>query len=208
MISEKYQFVLVHIPKTAGNALQSILLNYSEDSRVIRGGKDGFHRFGLVSPFGTRKHSTLSDYLAVLGPSAFWSKTRFACIRNPWDWAISFYFSPHKGRTNWNRDEFIRVLDDIRPMAGYLRLPDDPPGVVPATNVDFLIRFERLQQDFDKVCDVLGIGRHVIPVRNRADRLSYPKYYDDELIRIVGRRFAEDISLFGYSFEGPAEQDP
>lgn len=207
MIGEKFQFIFVHIPKTAGNALQSILINYSEDAKVIRGQKDGIHRFGIESPYGTSKHSTLSDYLTTLGPDAFWSKRRFACIRNPWERAISFYFSPHKRRTVWDRDEFLKGLDSMESMASYLRLPTDPAGTLPDRNVDFLIRFERLQQDFDQLCDILGIERHHLPMRNQSDVLPYPDYYDDELIQIVGNRFFEDVSLFGYEFENQVEMD-
>lgn len=184
--------------------MQSILVDYSEDALLTRGDKDGIDRFGIRSAYGTPKHSTLSEYLAALGAAAFWSKKRFACIRNPWDRAISFYFSPHRGRSVWNRDEFIRVLDEIHPLVAYLRLPDDPPGSNPDKNLDCLIRFERLQQDFDQVCNLLGIAGQPLPLRNRSDRLAYPNYYDDELIRIVAKRFSEDVSLFGYAFDAVA----
>ncbi|MGR9108337.1 MAG: sulfotransferase family 2 domain-containing protein [Gammaproteobacteria bacterium] len=200
MIAQEHRFIFVHIPKTAGNALQSILVKYSEDSIVIRDGQDGFQRFAVEGPFGLAKHAALSDYLAVLGPWAFWSKKRFACVRNPWDRAISFYFSPHKGRVTWNRDEFIRLLAGIRPMVSYLRLPQDSSASAALGNVDFLLRFERLQQDFDRICDILGIGRHPIPLRNPSKHLPYPNYYDEELIGIVARRFSEDVSLLGYAF--------
>lgn len=204
MISEQYQFLFVHIPKTAGNAMQGVLLNYSEDLMVVSGGKDGVHRYGIQSAFGTEKHSTLADYHAALGDRAFWSKTRIACIRNPWDRAISFYFSPHRGRAQWKRQAFIELLDELLPMVHYLRLPQDPPGPIAGRNLHYLIRFEHLQADFDQVCKALGIGPHRLPIRNSSARAAYREYYDAELAQIVGERFAEDIEAFGYRFDEPA----
>jgi len=200
MISIQHQFIFVHIPKTAGNALQSILSRYSEDTLVAGDNKDGVHRFGINSRYGTVKHSTLADYLSALGPEAFWAKRRFACVRNPWDRAISFYFSPHRGQNRWNRNEFIDLLDDIQPMASYLRLPSDTPGALPCRNLDVIIRYEKLQQDFDGLCDFLGIARQSLPVLNPSNRRPYTDYYDPELIQRVADRFSADIELFDYGY--------
>lgn len=198
MISIQHQFIFVHIPKTAGNALQSLLSPYSEDKIIARDNKDGVHRFGLESRFGTVKHSTLADYLSALGPDAFWSKRRFTCVRNPWDRAISFYFSPHRRQTGWNRHEFIDLLDTIQPMTSYLRLPSDGPGTLASRNLDFIIRYEKLQEDFDGLCDLLAIPRQRLPVLNKSNRLPYTDYYDPELIQRVADRFSADIKLLDY----------
>jgi hypothetical protein len=200
MIGIQHQFIFVHIPKTAGNALQSILSAYSEDIIIAGGNKDGIHRFGLYSTYGTAKHSTLADYFSALGPESFWSKRRFTCIRNPWDRAISFYFSPHHGHHAWDRDKFIHMLDKIQPMTAFLRLPITATGKISEQNLDFIIRYEQLHEDFSRLCDILGIKKKILPVINRGNRRPYPDYYDSELIQIVGTRFREDIELFGYEF--------
>lgn len=193
----------MHIPKTAGNALQNTLSRYSEDTVVTTGGKDGVERFGMRSASGTFKHSTLTEYLAALGLKKFRSKKKFTCVRNPWDRAVSFYFSPHKRRDAWNRDEFIRSLDDVFPMVAFLRLPGDRPGTSPSANLDFIIRYENLDNDFDDLCDFLGFPRQILSIRNQTSRLPYPDYYDPELVRIVGDRFREDAEMFGYEFNRP-----
>lgn len=198
MIGVQHQFIFVHIPKTAGNALQSILGTYSEDTFVAGGNKDGIHRFGLSSAYGTVKHSTLADYFIALGPELFWSKRKFTCIRNPWDRAISFYFSPHRGYDSWNRDKFIRRLSEIRPMTDSLRLPANKTK--PDRNFDFILRYEQLPEDFSRLCDILGLTKKSLPLLNQGNRRPYPDYYDSELIQIVGERFREDIELFGYEF--------
>ncbi|QBQ54828.1 sulfotransferase family 2 domain-containing protein [Nitrosococcus wardiae] len=205
MIGIYHQFIFVHIPKTAGNALQSVLSAYSEDTLVAGNNKDGVHRFGLYSAYGTIKHSTLTDYFAALGPESFWSKRKFSCVRNPWDRAISFYFSPHRRCDTWDRNEFIRMLDEIHPMSTYLRLPTDAAGMRPDDNLDFIIRYEQLNEDFSRLCDILDIPGRSLPVLNQGNRRPYFDYYDPELIQIVTDRFWEDIEVFGYKFDSVRE---
>ena len=40
-----FALLFLHIPKTAGNSIQNILRDYSEDEIVARGGQDGLERF-------------------------------------------------------------------------------------------------------------------------------------------------------------------
>lgn len=200
MIGMRHKFIFVHIPKTAGNALQNALSAYSEDTIVASGDKDGVHRFGLYSAYGTVKHSTLADYLAALGPELFWTKKKFTCVRNPWDRAISFYFSPHRNCHSWNRDNFIRMLDEVHPMTAYLQLPAHMSAARLDRNFDFIIRYEQLHKDFSRLCDILGIARKNLSVINPGSRRPYFDYYDNELVQIVAERFREDIELFGYEF--------
>src|SRR6266481_5287817 len=69
MISIQKRFLFVHIPKTAGNSIQSALRDYSEDQLVaLRKEQDGIERFGLRNPkYNVKKHSTLGEYRDALG---------------------------------------------------------------------------------------------------------------------------------------------
>jgi hypothetical protein len=73
MISFQKRFLFVHIPKTAGNSIQSVLRDYSEDQLVaLRNEQDGIERFGLRNPnYKVKKHSTLSEHHDALGTSNF-----------------------------------------------------------------------------------------------------------------------------------------
>ena len=69
--------------------------------------------------------------------------------------------------------------------------------------VDFIGRFENLQQDFNTVC--LQIGKRVIlPHRNKSKRSDYRTYYHDASIEIIGQWFKDDIEPFGYAFDDPS----
>src|SRR5438045_6055372 len=96
MISFQKRFLFIHIPKTAGNSIQSVLRDYSEDQLVaLRKEQNGIERFGLRNPkYKIRKHSTLREYRDTLGDKRFRKLYRFTCVRNPWDRMVPYYFTP------------------------------------------------------------------------------------------------------------------
>jgi hypothetical protein len=201
MISFQKRFLFVHIPKTAGNSIQSVLRDYSEDELVaLRGEQDGIERFGLRNPkYKIKKHSALADYRAAVGEAQFGDLYKFTCVRNPWDRMISYYFTPTQKRAVWERKKFRKVISKALSVADYLRLNKREED--PFSNVNYIMRFENLAEDFRAVCEALEISPATLPQYNRSSREHYSKYYDDELRELVRTRFAAEIGRFGYTFE-------
>ena len=195
------RFLFVHIPKTAGNSIQSALRDYSEDELVpLRAEQDGIERFGLRSPnYKVRKHSTLAEYSDALGHEQFGQLYKFTCVRNPWDRMVSYYFTPTQRPETWDRKKFRTMISKAVSVADYLRLDRDEED--PFMNVDFIMRFEYLADDFRTVCGALDIPPTTLPQYNRSNREHYSKYYDDGLRELVRARFAAEIERFGYRFE-------
>jgi len=201
MISFQKRFLFVHIPKTAGNSIQSTLRDYSEDQLVaLRKEQDGIERFGLRNPnYKIKKHSTLCEYRDALGNKQFRSLYKFTCVRNPWDRMVSYYFTPTQSPETWDRKGFQEIISNAVSVADYLRLDRNEQD--PFANVNYIIRFENLADDFRTVCGTLGISPTTLPRYNRSSREHYSKYYDDELRELVRMRFAAEIERFGYTFE-------
>jgi hypothetical protein len=201
MISLQKRFLFVHIPKTAGNSIQSILRDYSEDQLVaLRKEQDGIERFGLRNPkYKIKKHSTLNEYHQALGDEQFRNLYKFTCVRNPWDRMVSYYFTPTQNLETWNQEKFRGMISKAVSVADYLRLANG--GENPFANVDYIMRFENLTDDFRAVCIAIGISPPVLPQYNCSRREHYSKYYDDELRELVRARFAAEIGRFGYVFE-------
>jgi hypothetical protein len=200
MISLRNRFLFVHIPKTAGNSIQSILCDYSEDRIVTRGGQDGVERFEVRSAGRElEKHSTLADYYRELGEEIAAGLFKFTCVRNPWDRMISFWFSPHRRETGWDPKKFRKFVEkEVRQLRDYFALPTDA-GKTPFGNVDFVMRYERLNEDFRAVCGKLGIPPVELPVLNRSERGGVADYYDDKLSDFIAEIFADEIAYFGYT---------
>jgi sulfotransferase famil protein len=201
MISFQKRFLFVHVPKTAGNSIQSVLRDYSEDELVaLRGEQDGVERFGLRNPkYKLKKHSTLAEYRNAIGNEQFGSLYKFTCVRNPWDRMVSYYFTPTQSPETWDRKKFRRIISKAVSVADYLRL--NVRDHDPFENVNYIIRFENLANDFRTVCAALDISPTTLPQYNRSNREHYSKYYDDELRESVRERFAAEIERFGYVFE-------
>ncbi len=201
MISFQKRFLFVHIPKTAGNSIQTILRHYSEDEIVaLRAEQDGIERFGLRNPhYKIKKHSTLAEYCAALGEKDFRGLYKFTCVRNPWDRMVSYYFGTTQLVETWDRKEFRKLILRALSVRDYLQL--DKGEADPFGNVDYIMRFENLADDFRAVCARLAIPAAPLPRYNRSNREHYSNYYDAELCELIRKRFAPEIDRFGYAFE-------
>lgn len=199
MISTSHRFLFIHVPKTGGNSIQNILRKYSEDKILVTGDQDGYDRFGIYSEkYGTLKHESLRRYKRVMEKEVFESLYKFAVVRNPWDMMMSFYFSPNLGERDWNRVEFIEQVNVIPTPSEFIC---ENQGGNLDSDIDFLMKFENIDLDFQKVCNDIGIPYEPLPVRNASNRKHYSFYYDNELIELVAKKFSKEIEWGAYEFE-------
>jgi hypothetical protein len=205
------------VPKTGGNSLQEVLARYSEDEIVqLDARHDGVERFGVRRGESRvlKKHSPLRQYQRELDPALFKSLFTFSTIRNPWDRMVSWYFSPGSGRREWDRSAFVRLLQGTPGLAKYItlpRLPERIAGKLGFTlkwgpldrDIDLLLRFEYLDDDFSRLCRRLDIPMTPLRKRNRSERRHYSHYYDEETRELVANRFRAEIQYGRYEFESP-----
>jgi hypothetical protein len=67
--------------------------------------------------------------------------------------------------------------------------------------VDFVGRFERLEEDMAAICAHIGIPYQPLPRENVSKREPYQSYYTPELAELVRQRLAREIEAFGYAFD-------
>ena len=65
--------------------------------------------------------------------------------------------------------------------------------------VDYLGRFENLVEDFNNLCDIIGISEKLPQLRTSQHR-DYRTYYNDKTKRIVEEIYKKDIEIFNYEF--------
>ncbi len=66
--------------------------------------------------------------------------------------------------------------------------------------VDFVGKFESLQDDFNEICKQIGRPRKMLPHVKKSDRGHYRDYYSEESEKVVADWFSRDTELFGYRF--------
>lgn len=114
---------------------------------------------------------------------------------------MSAYFSPHRVTkgiiTGFDRETFRTLISNQKTMREFICLSDK--GSLTG-DIQFLIRFEAMEDDFRQVTQAIGIGDLALPHRNRSERQSYREYYDAELRELVEVRFREELDCGGYSF--------
>ena len=69
-------------------------------------------------------------------------------------------------------------------------------------SLDFIGRFENLQEDFDSICDKIGKKKiKLLEAKKLNKRPHYSSFYDDESISIIERLYKDDIKRFNYEYE-------
>jgi len=66
--------------------------------------------------------------------------------------------------------------------------------------VDYIGKFENLDQDFHRICNIIGIPDIELPNIGKSKHKNYKKYYNDYTRNLIVEHFKEDIELFDYTF--------
>jgi len=182
------EFIFIHIPKTAGTSMTKI--------------------FGEAF----QKHNTAKEVIEIIGKKKWNNAYKFTVVRNPWDKVFSWY----KFRVKLNQSKMatkpISFKDWVACTYGepkdkyyYYRAKNFMPQVDWLKNdedvidMDNIIRFENLQEDFKIVAQELGINS-VLPHINKTKETNYRDYYDEETKKIIKEWFHEDIKTFEYKY--------
>jgi len=67
--------------------------------------------------------------------------------------------------------------------------------------IDSYIRFENIQEDFNKICNQIGIPIKKLQHLNKSKHKHYTEHYTNELKEIISKRYKKDIEYFQYKFE-------
>ena len=193
MISNKDKFIFIHIPKCGGTSIERFVLSHYGISN------DWTRLYPLeVLPmkvrsefsigFGRQQHMSLSNFSLEKQEEYF----SFAFVRNPWDRIMSSYlYSKRLGHKFTFKSFFdsIEFENHCKPQSYFLN-----------KNIDFIGRFETLQEDFNLVCGKLGLEPKQLPHENKTVHKHYTEWYTDENKMLVQDKYSEDIETFNYKF--------
>jgi len=176
--------IFIHIPKTSGMSIQ---LNLRKHIPAINS-----------------HHRKVTYYDKSLRDRQF----VFTFVRNPYDRLVSAFSYLTQGICNekdrakaakfpLNFKDFVIELNHnniymihMLPMTFWL---DD--------GVNFIGRYENIQEDYNYVCSILQIPEEKLPLLNNSKHKHYSQYYDQESIDIVSKIYKKDLEAFNYDFK-------
>jgi hypothetical protein len=129
---------------------------------------------------------------------------KFGFVRNPWDTMVSYYHFLHSNQSS-HRNKKVQALDGFKQYLEYeikrnkyhqTQFLTDNNGEL---LVDYVGRFESLQDDFDKICKKVNVSASM-PHSNKSKHKKYQEYYDEETKQMVAEHWKADIEMFGYTF--------
>lgn len=173
------------------------------------------HLFGDMPIHGPN----IRDYRKV-NPEKCREYFKFSVVRNPWDRLASIYF--RESAFNKNYDIYLQSYSKqtsfhyfasystfreailslgSQKISQYSKLSDEKGNMI----MDYVGRFENLQQSADEIAAQLGmngkVGHPVLPgLAFDPTRKPYWEYYDEETMEIVAQACKQDIEYFGYEF--------
>ena len=211
MISYKYKFIHIHIPRTGGTSILNALSeqNCFEAYHHIGGGGfwgppmvvDGIDIWQKwVDFFGPQKlerakHFTAQDYLDFLGKEEYDKYYKFTFVRNPLQRLKSItsfnWKRPHEMDTEGNR----WLIDQI------CYIMDSEENII----VDDIFKFENIKEDYktlqSKLATVKGFNTSStpeLPHANVASREIDPSFYTTEVLTEWREILVKEFNLFYY----------
>jgi hypothetical protein len=231
IISHKHKFIFIKTKKTGGTAIeaalselcgpQDVITPYREESEQDRKGlapqnfriehelkpKRPLLRKLLMRPeryyhpsVGFYEHMPAWRVRAYVGEEVWRSYFKFAFDRNPWDRQVSWYL--YKTKSKRARPSFERFMTNRR--RAYV--DNYQLYTIEGTlAVDFLGRYERLEEDLSKALDLAGVARRVAVPRtnvtpNKDEGSDYRSFYAPKTQALVAAWYEPEIALLGYGF--------
>ncbi len=205
MISLRHSTIFVHIPKTAGQSIEQVFLddlNLTWEQRaplLLRPNRDR-----QIGP-ERLAHLFAAEYFekGFCSQEDFQRFHKFSVVRNPYSRAVSefnFREAWKLGFTSF-RDYCASIPDDpfddrwrhICPQTLYIRRGEAEVWV------DQVLRFEDLENDWEKVCLPLFGGVKALPKKNKsAEAFLHTDTLSGEDRSFIAEKYQQDFEFFGY----------
>jgi len=176
MINHEYKVIFVHVIKTGGISVATALKMRDKQC-----------------------HKPADVIRKEVGENMWNDYFKFTFVRNPFDKIVSQYHYgiqhcgfPHSRTFNEYIQTWYSGGEISKHSQFHLSYINE--------KLDFIGRFENLQEDFNIICDKIGIPRKELPHKNKTKHKHYTEYYDEETKQIVAEKYAKDIEYFNYEF--------
>ena len=215
ILDNNNKFLFIHIPKTGGSTIKNSLIceNSNNQYTSLRQVIEKSQPEKLITIDNEdRIINTHNSIYQISRSVRIDNYFKFAFVRNPWDRIVSHYhylvqywdLSKSHPLTfmDWvlnSKSKKGRSFLDSR-FARITQFSFVSDGRTKELLLDFVGKFENLQQDFDKVCKIIDIPSQKLNTINTSRHEHYTEYYNEDTKNIIGHHFRKDVKHFGYKF--------
>jgi len=195
MISHDKKLLFIHIPKTAGTSVEAQLIDQSSELY-----SNQWHTRIKSAPLN---HLTLQELISNSLVELDTAKNYFKCcfVRNPWSRVISEIRYLGDALAGENYEQKIISLCQIDSYANHIRPQVDFIDNSYGIEMDFVGRFENLEHDFQRLCELAGLNQTLkLDHLNQSRHRPYRDYYSPFTRQLVADKYHQDIERFAYSF--------
>jgi len=203
LLSHKYKFIYIKNKKVAGTSIELALSEHCGPDDIITPTGEEHLRPKNADPRNHNgifyNHMPAIRIKNLIGDDIWNSYFKFCFERNPWDKVISGYCARkvRKGLTQ-SLSEFIRTKTAKRLLFSDFSTMYTIDGKVV---VDFIGKYENLNEDLEFVRKKLGMPKLVLPKAKagfRKDKRSYKETMAEDDIRFIANLCAKEIEYLGY----------
>jgi hypothetical protein len=127
----------------------------------------------------------------------------FTTVRNPYSRAVSIY-KHHSWDSIKTFSDFCKAIikNDYPSRSAKWHSSTLTEHIFDkgTLKVDFVMKLENIEEDFNTVCDKIKIPYEEIPHKNKSKHKHYTEYYNYETRGMIEQKYARDIDYFGYKF--------
>jgi hypothetical protein len=210
MVSNQYKCIFIEVPKTGSTSIRTIIGQPEKPHLDIRQTKIEIESVLQLNAIynGNNQQDWDPKKVQQQADQLFNDYFKFAFVCNPWDRTVSLY-ERREGQQMAQQmtfEEFVHWIEYssdtcLQPTRHKNQLDwlTDSDGKVA---MDFIGRFERLDEDWQGICDRLNIGNKPLPHvnKNPGQQKHYSESYTDKTRKIIADKFKVDIEYFGYEF--------
>lgn len=215
LVSHSHKFIFIAIPRTGSTSIRYSLQKY-------------LHKYPETLEEEAQQfdpHITASSVKDVMMQQGYdWNEYfKFTFVRNPWDRILSkfLYCKEYLSREIQNKpyhkdtmdfckalktNDFDSAMQDWRFLSNevlkktqleYLINEGDKDNKL---LVDYVGKFETLQDDYNIICERIGLSSRVLDRLNVINHANYREYYTPLAKRIVENTCSKEIVMFNYNF--------